>query len=338
MRAADWKAWIDRMQAEGRLPTAGQTLEGMSAALRRGLATVEGEPVDLAEVCGLRIPGAAGMLEARLYTPFAAGVAPAPGLVFFHGGGFVLCDLDTHDRLCRRLAAVSHVRILSVAYRLAPQNRFPAAVDDALAAFDWAAGPGAEAIGFDPERVAVGGDSAGGNLAAVVAQARRRGASQAPSCQAPSCQAPAFQLLLYPLLQLVENGGRRQRLLEGHALSAAILEGVRGNYLPPGQDPADPRVSPLFADDLGGLCPAYVVTAGLDPLHHEGRAYVERLAASGVRVAHEHYPTVPHGFLQLAAVLGMAVDAIERAGAALAADLRTAPARRPLQGAGVGST
>jgi acetyl esterase len=316
MRPTDWKSWIERMQAEGKLPTAGQTLEAMSAALRRGLATVEGEPMELAEIRHLQIPGPAGFMEARLYTPYAAGVAPAPGLVFFHGGGFVLCDLDTHDRLCRRLSAASYVRILSVAYRLAPQHRFPAAVDDALAAFDWATGPGAALVGFDPARVAVGGDSAGGNLAAVVAQARRRGGESA---------AAAFQLLLYPLLQLAETNVRRQRLLEGHALATAILDGVRDSYLAPEHDPRDPRASPLLTDDLFGVCPAYVITAGLDPLHHEGRAYVDRLAAAGVRVGHEHYPTVPHGFLQLAAILGIAVDAVDRAGAELATGLRRAP-------------
>jgi len=224
----------------------------------------------------------------------------------------VLCDLDTHDRLCRRLAAAARTRIISVEYRLAPQDKFPAAVDDALAAFDWATGEGAETLGFDPERVAVGGDSAGANLAAVVAQQRRDSTS-------PSGFPPALQMLIYPLMQLAETNAKRAKLLEGHLMSTAVLDGVRKNYLGPDGDPQDPRASPLFCTDLASVAPTYMVTAGLDPLHDEGRAYADMLAAAGVAVEHDHYSAVPHGFLQMTAVLDVARDAVAAAGEALEA-------------------
>jgi acetyl esterase len=315
--AAGWRDWLAQLQAEGKLPTAGQTFETMRAALRRGLEVLEGPPPEIAEMRPMRLPGPAAAIEARLYTPLAAGIAPAGGLVFYHGGGFVLCDLDTHDRLCRRLAAAARVRILSTSYRLAPQHPFPAAYEDALAAFDWAAGEGADALGFDPARVGVGGDSAGGNLAAAVAQARRRPGT-------PERRAAVFQLLLYPLLQLAETGGRRMRVLEGHAISAAILDGVRANYLGPEGDPNDPRASPLFARDLAGVCPAFIMTAGLDPLHDEACVYADLLAAAGVAVASVHYGAVPHGFLQMTAMLDVALEAFDAAGEALAKGLEPA--------------
>jgi acetyl esterase len=312
--AAGWSDWLARLQAEGKLPTAGQTLEAMRSALRAGLEHLEDVGPAIAEARAVTLPGPAGPIAARLYTPLAAGIAPAAGLVFFHGGGFALCDLDTHDRFCRRLAAASHVRILSIGYRLAPAHKFPAALDDALAAFDWATGEGAAGLGFDPARVGVGGDSAGGNLSAGVAQARRRPGT-------PERPAAAFQLLIYPLLQLAEMGAGRHRVLEGHLFSEAIFDGVRTNYLSPEDDPLDPRASPLFAPDLEGVCPAFIVTAGLDPLQHEARAYADRLAAAGVRVSSVHFGGAPHGFLQMTAVLDDAYEAFEVAGAALAKGL-----------------
>jgi len=312
MQAAEnWREWMSKLMDQGNLPMPGQPLDVMRVAFQHGIDSLDGLAPELADVRGLTFPGAAGPLNARLYTPLASGAAPAAGLVFYHGGGFVLCDLDTHDRFCRRLAAASHTRIVSVEYRLAPKDKFPAAVDDALAAFDWAVGEGAEVLGFDPERVAVGGDSAGGNLAAVVAQHRRKadGAS------------PALQMLIYPLMQLAETNQKRAKLLEGHLMSTAVLDGVRKNYLGPDVDPNDPRASPLFCKDLTGVAPTYMVTSGLDPLHDEGRAYADMLAAAGVPVEHAHYGAVPHGFMQMTAVLDVAREAVAAAGAALEAGL-----------------
>lgn len=311
MSATDpWRDWMTKLIDEGRLPKTGQTLDAMRVALRKGIESLDGPGPELADVRGLTFPGAAGPLAARLYTPLAAGVAPAGGLLFYHGGGFVLGDLETYDRLCARLAAASRTRVVSVEYRLAPKDKFPAAVEDALAAFDWATVEGAATLGFDPDRVAVGGDSAGANLAAVVSQERRRSRGG---------RAPALQMLLYPLMQLAETNAKRAKVLEGHLMSTAILEGVRRNYLGPDDDPQDPRASPLFAKDLAGVAPAYVVTTGLDPLKDEGRAYADMLEAAGVPVQRAHYPSVPHGFMQMTAVLDVARDAVAAAGAVLEA-------------------
>ncbi len=318
------RGWLDMVADGGWVKAA----FGPTQSMRDALARLEGPGPSLAEVRELAIPptgrplraahprdgdvaGREHDLTARVYTPFASGAPPAPLLVFFHGGGFVVGDLDTHDNLCRRLAAAARVRVASVAYRLAPEHRFPAAVDDAIAAFDWLAGPGAAALGVDPARVAVGGDSAGGNLAAVVAQQRRN----------PSGPTPAFQLLLYPWLQLVETNIKRLKALEGHVLSHAVLEKAREAYVGKGTDPHHPLISPLMENDLNGMAPAVVITAGLDPLHNEGRAYADRLAAAGVGVAHRHYPRAPHGFMQATAVLESARQAVAEAGRLLSVAL-----------------
>lgn len=273
----------------------------MREALRRGVAALEGPRQEVAESRELIAPGQDGPLRARLYVPFGAGVGPGPGVVYFHGGGFAVGDLDSHDGLCRRLAGASRCRLLHVAYRLAPENKFPAAVEDALAAFDWAQGEGAGSLGFDPDFVAVGGDSAGGNLAATVALERD----------------PAFQLLIYPLLQLVETNADRLRALEGHIVARAMLENARAAYLANRDDAKHPWASPLLRDDIAGAPPAYLVTAGLDPLHDEGRAYAERLAAAGVTVDHQHFNAAVHGFFQFTAASDGARDAVEAAGRAL---------------------
>lgn len=278
--------------------------------LRRGVAALDGARQNMAEIRELSIPGADGRLRARLYTPFGAGVGPAPAIVYFHGGGFVAGDLETHDGLCRRLAASARCRLMSVSYRLAPEHRFPAAAEDALAAYDWAVRIGPRMLGFDPDKVALAGDSAGGNLAAMVALERRR-----------RKRRPAAQLLIYPLMQLVETNADRLRVLEGHVFARAILENVRTQYLSRPEEARHPLASPLFRDDLGGAAPAYVVTAGLDPLHDEGRAYAERLEAAGVAVKRRHYAAAPHGFFQLTGVSETARDAIEEAGRAMGAAL-----------------
>ncbi|MGD2134034.1 MAG: alpha/beta hydrolase [Maricaulaceae bacterium] len=333
----NWRDWLDRLSREGRLPQADQTVESIRRAFLAGMNVLEGPAPELVEVRDLTFPGAAGPLAARLYVPLGAGVPPGPGLIYYHGGGFVMGDLDTFDRCCRRLAASSHVRVLSATYRLAPEHKFPAAVEDALAAFDWAAGEGAEEIGFDPDRIAVGGDSAGGNLSAVIGQLRRK-PGPAPAAQsaadskrgAEPGSAPAFMLSIYPLMQLVETNQERQKVLEGHMMSTAILDAVKKNYLGPDDDPADPRASPLFAKDHAGTPPTYMVTCGLDPLQHEAKAYADMLAAAGVPVERAHYPTMPHGFFQMTAVTDAAGEAIDAAGKALAKGL----ARKEAKAAG----
>lgn len=245
----------------------------------------------------------AGALKARVYIPYGASEGRGPGLVFFHGGGFIIGSVPGYDPMCQRLAAVSGVRIVSVDYRLAPEHRFPAAVDDALEAFDAIRDGALDEYGFDPDRLAVGGDSAGGNLSAIIAQERR--------------DQVVFQLLLYPLLQLVEVKKARPRWQDGPFLSTATLKEIRKHYVGDA-DPADPRISPLFAEDLKGVAPAHFLAAELDPLTEEGKVYQDRLEAFGVKVSRQEHKGVPHGFLSASRLISSCIPALEKAGRALA--------------------
>ncbi len=270
----------------------------------------EVEAPALARIESMAIPGPAGLMPARLYTPFAAGASAGPGLVFFHGGGFVLGDLDSHEMMCRRLAASSQARVISVAYRLAPEHKFPAAVEDAEAATRYVLAQ-AERFGMDPARIAVGGDSAGGNLSAVTAQSLKRGGG-------PALKA---QMLIYPCTQFVLMTPSQIRLKEGYHLTQAAQDFFKDKYFRTRDDAHDLRASPLLADDLAGLPQALVVTAGFDPLLDEGNAYADKLVASGVAVTQHDYPNQIHGFFNMTAVSSKARAAIEAAGAWLAKTL-----------------
>ena len=223
-------------------------------------------------------------LKARLYNP--EGVSGnAPLLVFLHGGGFIFGDLDSHDAPCRLLASESGVKVLSIDYRLAPESPFPAAYDDSVAAFRWAVEHAAE-LGADPARIGVGGDSAGGNLAAGVALAVG--------------EACAFQLLIYPVTQSEATTRSREDLSEGFYLTADFIAAATDNYLPEGIDRRDPRHAPLHAEiPTSGVAPAYVATAGFDPLRDEGEAYAAKLEEAGVKVAHRRFADQIHGFLNV---------------------------------------
>jgi acetyl esterase len=234
----------------------------------------------------LEVDGGEGPLAARLYTPqrTVASADPPPLLVFLHGGGWVIGDLDSHDEPCRVLCRFADVAVLAVDYRLAPEHPFPAAVDDACAAFTWAR-KHAEARGADPARVAVGGDSAGGNLAAVVAQHLRGDVA-----------APSAQVLIYPGVDSSRRYPSRERFGTGLLLTDADMTWFDQHYTG-GADASDPRRSPLLAPDLSGLAPAAVVTAAFDPLRDEGEAYAARLRESGVPVLAWRAPGLVHGFL-----------------------------------------
>ncbi|GAA0658771.1 alpha/beta hydrolase [Kitasatospora atroaurantiaca] len=255
------------------------------AALDLGRHLVSGAPIEPVATREIRIPVEYGEMSATLYTP--AGLAEPSGLlVFFHGGGWVLGTRTSHDNTARFLAQRAGVRVLSVEYRLAPEHIFPAAVDDALAAFDFAHTKAAD-LGSDPSRIAVGGDSAGGNLAAVTAQlAARRGGP-----------APVFQLLFYPTTDASRRRRSRELFADGFFLTSAHMDWFADHYAPEGVDRTDPRLSPLLAADLAGLPPAYIATAGFDPLRDEGEAYARRLADSGVVVALSRQPDLIHGYI-----------------------------------------
>ena len=266
-----------------------------------------GAPKDL-DVRNLEVAGSDGPLKARLYKPQGA-TGAGPGLVYFHGGGFVIGNLDTHDDFLRRLCKASGVRVLSVDYRLAPEHPFPAAHDDALAATRWAFDHAAE-IGFDPARIAVGGDSAGGNLSACMALEMRGDAGR----------KLAFQLLLYPATAMTLDTPSRRALATGYVLTAEVMEWF-GNHYGAGTHPQAKRAEPVNATDLSGLPPALVVTAGFDPLKDEGKAYAEALNKAGVTARHIEYPTFVHDFYTLSAICPGVVPAIEETAAALKAAL-----------------
>jgi acetyl esterase len=245
--------------------------------------TVDRNPIPVGAVSDLSIPGAAGDIAARHYRPENDVVCPL--LMYFHGGGFVVGDLDTHDNLCRLICRDAGIHVLSVDYRLAPEHPAPAGLDDAYAAYRWAVEHGAD-LGTRPGAVAVGGDSAGGNLATVVA---RRGRDDGVPA--------AMQLLLYPVTDLQGRTRSMALFATGFFLTAHDMAWCSEQYLGGSQlDAADPRVSPLLAEDLAGLPPALVVTAGFDPLRDEGEAYAERMRDAGVTVDLRRMSSLIHAF------------------------------------------
>jgi acetyl esterase len=255
---------------------------------------------------------AEGSRRACVYTPSGSGLHP--GLVFFHGGGFALGSIESHDRVCRELASKAGVVVVSVDYRLAPEHPFPAAPDDAIAATRSILA-NAESFGIVPSAVAVGGDSAGGNLAAVAAQALRGEA-----------RAPAFQLLLYPVCDFTRPGQSHRYFADGYILTKASMDWFEENYIP-GQSKTDPRISPFFAKDLSGLPPALVITAGFDPLRDEGRAYGDAMSKAGVEVEQVCAEGSMHGFFNVTAGLKESARVMELAADRLQVMLAASTAR-----------
>jgi acetyl esterase len=276
------------------------------ARVRAGAVAAAGPRRTLAAATNLTIPGPAGPIPARLYEPPGLGLEDRPLIVYFHGGGWTIGSLDTCESVCRFLALNTSAAVLAIGYRLAPEHPFPAAIDDAFAAFRWAAMESSR-LGVDPRRIAVAGDSAGGNLAAALSlMARDEGDGP----------VPAMQALIYPVTDAVGGHRSRDEFAEGFLLTRADMDWFEHHYLPPDADRADPRISVLRAPDLSGLPPAYVLTAGFDPLRDEGEAYAERMREAGVEVTLRRHPGLIHGFANMTAISAAANAAMgELAGA-----------------------
>ncbi|MBV9862635.1 MAG: alpha/beta hydrolase [Alphaproteobacteria bacterium] len=277
-------------------------IEERRAAFRK-LMALFGPVPSLYAVEDITMPGPGGLLRLRLYTPRPAAAQPAPGIVYFHGGGLVSGDLDTHDGLCRVLADQSGCRVVAVDYRLAPEHKFPAAVEDCGAALRWVFA-NASAMRIDPARIGVAGDSAGGTLAAVACQ---NGGDRAGI-------APAFQLLLCPILDHGGETASRRTLAEGCLVDEATLRRDLDLYLPPGGDAADPRVSPLRASNFADLPPALIHTAEFDPLRDEALAYGTALRRAGVAAETTCHPGMIHLFYALGMVIPYAHAALRQIG------------------------
>jgi acetyl esterase len=265
---------------------------------------VSGPQPDIGVLRDLSVKGAADPIRARLYDGVDGKNRPC--LIYFHGGGFVIGDLDSHDTVCRMLALDGGFRVIAVDYRLAPEHPFPAAPDDCIAATNDIVTRAGE-LGIDPTRIAVAGDSAGGNLATVVARHMAR--TNGPKI--------AMQLLIYPVTEMVRDSGSRAEFADGYFLTKERMDWFDAHYTG-ARKVVDERLNPLNHDVPKGLAPAYVVTAGFDPLRDEGREYAEKLKAAGVPTTYINYEDQIHGFFNMPAVSGAARKAIADAATAVA--------------------
>ena len=296
------KTLMERMQALN-LPSAPTaTPAELRESVRQRSVALPKE--DVASVREHRVPVDGGEITVRAFTPRGAG--PLPALVYFHGGGWVTGDLDTHDAICRTLANAAGCVVASVDYRCAPEHVFPAAAEDSYAATRWVV-EHARDLGVDPRRVAVGGDSAGGNLAAAVAlMARDRGGP-----------ALTFQVLIYPVTDTSFDTASYRDNGEGYTLTRVGMQWYWDQYVPKAADRVNPYAAPLRAASLAGLPPALVITAEYDPLRDEGEAYARRLVDAGVRVTQTRYPGAIHAFFRMTNVLDIARAAVAEVTAAL---------------------
>jgi acetyl esterase len=267
-------------------------------------------PVPLHRVEEQWIPGPGGEIPVRIYAP--NGGPDRPAVFYVHGGGFVIGSLDSHDALCRFYALRTGATVIAVDYRLAPEHPFPAAVEDVLAAFRWIRDEAA-AFHVDPARIAVAGDSAGGNLAAVLCQQLRDAGEP----------GPCFQMLTYPGTDLSRSCESHRTFAEGFFLTEKMMDWFVANYLTDPSEEKDPRASPLVTADLSGLPPTHVAVAGFDPLRDEGEAYADALSAAGVPTTLRSYETLIHGFVSMGGIVEAARHAVEDLAAVLRVQLST---------------
>lgn len=302
------KSYLDFLAGLGLPPM--HTLEAPAARLayKKARALAQPAPPPVASVRAVAADGPAGPIPIRLYRPLRTSESEAlPALLFLHGGGWTIGDLDTHDVVCRELANRARCAVAAVDYRLGPEHRFPAAVEDTLAAARWIAG-NARALALDGARIAIGGDSAGGNLAAVAALALR-------DAGGPPL---ALQLLIYPATDLRCNTRSHAENGAGYLLTRELIAYFVGCYLNGPHEVMDWRASPALAPSHRGLPPAFVLTAGYDPLRDEGAAYAQSLRAAGVPVEYVCFESQIHGFLTMSKLIDAAAHAFDRCAQALA--------------------
>ncbi|HUL93210.1 MAG TPA: alpha/beta hydrolase [Burkholderiales bacterium] len=298
-------------------------LDSLSAAearrsYREGRLALAPPPSAVEEARDISLPGPGGEVRARCYRPPGEKPGEAlPVVVYFHGGGWTCGDLDTHDSVCRGIAVHGRCTVVAVDYRLGPEHKFPAAAEDAIAAVKWVSA-NAGSLRVDASRLAVAGESAGGNLAAVAAIALR-----------DSGPPIAMQVLVYPVVDQASDTDSLRRFARGYSLTAELLRWYQNQYLRDDGDRADWRASPLLARDHSRLPPAYIVTAGFDPLRDEGKAYADRLEQAGVSVVYECFEGMIHGFLPMGGALAAARHAHYRIGQMLRTRFGTFAGVRP---------
>jgi acetyl esterase/lipase len=301
------------MEAQARLraiPWGEQTPERLRAQTEAMCATFGGAKVRGVRIDRVYVTGRSHSVPARLYLPTVRNNS-APMLVYFHFGGGVIGSVECCHRLCALIAREAGAPVMSVEYRLAPEHKFPTGLEDAISAYAWAVDNAAR-YGAPVGKAAVGGDSMGGNFAAVIAQEFRKN------------KAPVLQLLIYPGLDLVSETPSMHDFADAFPLTAETVAFFMHNYLPENTDPSDPRISPGRVQDLRGLAPALVYTAGFDMLLDQGEAYAQRLAESGVKVAYTRFDTLPHGFVAFPSAAPAAEAAIKRIARETAAALNGA--------------
>ena len=283
-----------------RVPGYQPTPEEARAQLARMVALMERPHGPLPRKENLTIPGPAGALPARLYAPRPASDGPLPVVAFFHGGGWIQGDLESHDAFCGKLAERADCLVVATEYRLAPEHKFPAGVEDCLAAYRWIVANAGD-LGGDPARVAVAGDSAGGNLAAVVAQ----------RIKLEGGPMPAAQVLIYPATDLHFDSASHQEMADDAVLPHDRMQFYLDWYLRGEEDKDDPMASPALSEDLSGLPPALVIACGFDPLRDEAHDYADRLTAAGVETSYREWPGQIHAFTILTAVIPQGEQAID---------------------------
>jgi acetyl esterase len=292
--------WLLQLLAHsGQTPIEKTSVAEARAGYDAFMLEMGGRAAPIGEIVDRTIDGPAGRLRVRTYRPADTVARLLPAILYFHGGGWVMGSLEGYDLVCRYFCARTGCAVVAVDYRLAPEHKFPAAIDDAVAAYRWLA-TDAVGLGIDPARIVIAGDSAGGNIAAVAARLLR-----------DEARPPCLQWLMFPATDLAFDSPSYKSCGEGFMVTRAAMEWFRGHYLNDPSEIDDPRASPLRASDLSGVAPALIFTNGIDPLRDEGHAYADRLAAAGVRTIHREFDSLIHGFIGLRGAIQAAARAMD---------------------------